>query len=512
MFRVLLVDDEPSIRWTMAEFLKRAGYEVVAAADYEGAVRALEGASVDVAVVDIFLPGRSGVELLQRLRASEPYVPTIMITGEPSLSQVPEIVRAGAYDYIAKPVVKDVLLNTVSRAVEKKCLIAEKQKLEQEIKRHAEELEERVAQRTAELAEAHNFLDAVLNSSTEYAIIAMDKVGRVTLFNSGAERMFERKAEDALGRPLGDLSIAPGMSGRSFLISVQEAGKRGHYQAEALLQRAGGGRFEGSVAVTPIRDRDGQLIGYLSIIKDLTVVRQSEEAIRQMQARLARNEKIASLGRVAAQVAHEVKNPLAGLRLYSMHLRSKVAGKLAEGELTLIDKIISTIDHLSHTAEQILNFARPVSLAPAAVDLNHIVKDVLQLLQPQITGNQVRVELDLCPEGARGLLDESAMRSVLLNLTLNAVQAMTDGGMLLMRTGGDDWGLRLEIADTGHGMSADQVKDIFEPFYTTRSKGLGLGMPYAQKVIEQHGGTIRVESREGEGTRVYIELPKGGDG
>lgn len=382
MFRVLLVDDEPSLRLTMTEFLKRAGYAVVSAADFESA-SILGNASFHVAVVDINLPGRSGIELLHKINHDEPYVPVIMITGELNLSAFPEIVRAGAYDFIAKPVVKDVLLKAVGRAAEKKRLSDEKRRLEAEIKQHAEELESRIAERTAELVEAHD--------------------------------------------------------------------------------------------------------------------------------RLAHNEKIAALGRVAAQVAHEVRNPLDGLLLYSMHLKSKVAGKLADDEVQLIDSIIDTINQLTSTTEQILDFARPVRLALRRVELNSVVGAVLQLLSSQISAKLIEVKLDLGDSNPTGMLDEASIRAALLNLVLNAVEAMPDGGKLSITSdiaGGTLW---LVISDTGSGMTEERVKKIFEPFNTAKTRGLGLGMPYAKKLIEEHGGKIMVESKLGEGTRVWIDLPVGED-
>ncbi|HEX8179635.1 MAG TPA: response regulator [Pyrinomonadaceae bacterium] len=379
MVNVLLVDDEPSIRFTMTEFLKRAGYTVHTAANFTSAVELLPQTSFAAAVLDIHLPGQSGLDLLEELHRREPNLPVIMITGEPNIAQLPEIVRAGAYDFIAKPVVKDVLLKAVARAVEKKRLSDEQRRLEQEIQRYAEELEQRVAERTAELS--------------------------------------------------------------------------------------------------------------------------------QMQARLAHNEKIAALGRVAAQIAHEVKNPLAGLLLYAMHLRGKAAGKLAENEFALIDKIIETINHLTNTVEQVLSFARPVQLSPRRTDLNHIVQDVLQLLRPQLAANRIETQLALGAEGTAGLFDESTLRSALMNLMLNGVQAMPAGGVLTLRTEATAGHVVLEIGDTGAGMTPEQVQQIFEPFYTTRPQGLGLGMPYAQKIIEQHHGVITVASQPGVGTNIRIELP-----
>ena len=381
MPRILLVDDEPSIRLTMSEFLRRAGYEVAAAADFQSACALADESPAHAAVVDINLPGKSGIELLEELGGRGAYVPVIMITGEPSLALVPEIVRAGAYDFIAKPVVKDVLLKAVARAVEKKRLIDEKRELEEEIRRHAAELERRVEERTRELVEAH----------------------------------------DAL----------------------------------------------------------------------------------------ARQEKIAALGRVAAQIAHEVKNPLAGLLLYAMHLKGKAAGKLAESEAALLDKIIDTVNHLTGTCEQVLDFARPISRARQPADLNRVAADVLQLAAPQIDASRVETRLTLAEGGAVAHVDVSSVRAALMNLVLNAAQAMRDGGRLSVATKRAGDSVRLEIADTGQGMTAEQAEKIFEPFYTTKAAGLGLGMPYAKKVVEQHGGAIEVESRAGDGTTVRMTLPAG---
>ncbi len=374
---VLLVDDEPSIRLTMGEFLKRAGYSVLTAADYNSAV-VHNVENLDVAVIDINLPGKNGIQLLQNIRDAEVYVPVIMITGEPSLSVIPEIVRSGAYDFIAKPIVKDVLLNAVGRAAEKKRLIDEKRRLEEEVRRHAEELEMRVAERTAELVETHK--------------------------------------------------------------------------------------------------------------------------------KLVTQERINALGRAAAQVAHEVKNPLAGLLLYSLHLKSKAAN-FSESETHLVDKIVDTINHLNRRVEQILGFARPFNLKLTRANINQVVNDVLELLQPQLTANKVEVRLSLNQHASDAIFDDASMRGTLMNLILNAIEAMPDGGTLSVTTDRVSDALRVEVVDTGRGIGAEEAKKIFEPFYTTKTHGLGLGMPYARKMIEQHGGTISLSSGLGEGTTVSIVVP-----
>ena len=200
MAKILVVDDEPNIRWTMAELLKREGYDALTASDFDSALSILDSNRLDAAIVDIILPRKSGIELLKELSTREPSIPVIMITGEPNISQIPEIVRAGAYDFISKPVTKDALLKVVSKAVEKKRLVDETRRLQDQVKHHAEQLEMTVARRTRELAEAHKFLNIVLDSSTEYALVAIDKDGRITLFNRGAELIFGHSAEEIKGR------------------------------------------------------------------------------------------------------------------------------------------------------------------------------------------------------------------------------------------------------------------------------------------------------------------------
>src|SRR5262249_31786621 len=150
---------------------------------------------------------------------------------------------------------------------------------------------------------------------------------------------------------------------------------------------------------------------------------------------LAHSEKIATLGRVAAQVAHEVRNPLAGLLLYSEHLKGKLDGKISSGDAQLVDKIIETINHLTAPTQQILNYARPVPLALKRVDLNDVARDVLQLLSTEISAHHVETVLELDASPVAGMLDEASIRAAALNLMLNAVQAMSNGGHLTISTG-----------------------------------------------------------------------------
>lgn len=289
----------------------------------------------------------------------------------------------------------------------------------------------------------------------------------------------------------------------------------------AQTEAAGG---DDGAAIEPVefhRHKDGHLFAVeasshpiefqgrpaiLTLVRDITERRAAEAAVRVMQNQLARNERISALGRAAAQVAHEVKNPLAGLRLYSLHLKTKTAGKLTDAEMAMVDKIADGIARLSTTTEQILNFARPVDLNLTSIDLHKIVDGIAQDLEPQIQEKRIEVRRAFPDAPLMVKADEAAVHSALLNLMLNSVQAMADGGTLTIEGEQTDQHTRLVIRDTGQGMTAEQVRNVFEPFYTTKSQGMGLGMPYAKKIIEQHSGTIVVKSELGIGTEITVEL------
>jgi signal transduction histidine kinase len=280
-------------------------------------------------------------------------------------------------------------------------------------------------------------------------------------------------------------------------------------EEEIAIQAASGAALPIFVSLSTISTGKERL--FILIIRDLTEQKRLEREREEIQARLARSEKISALGRMAAQVAHEVRNPLAGLSLYSLHLKSKMADKASDNELSLVDKIVSTVDRLSNTVEQVLSFARPITLVRRPVDHHRLIKDALQLLEPQLKTNNVAVKLRLDESQPLVVLDEASIHSTLINLMLNSIQAMNKGGELAIASARDAEALLIEITDTGCGMNQEQIKNIFEPFYTTKSHGLGLGMFYAEKTIKQHGGSIIVESETGKGTSMKISLPTQGD-
>jgi PAS domain S-box-containing protein len=363
-----------------------------------------------------------------------------------------------------------------------------------------------VGRQQRRLAASEERYRAVFEHANDGIVIMAAASRTIIEVNNKFCELFGCRAQELIGKDIDalawDVADADGERGTSLSAYLDE-----NYCAdkELSMKTSSGALLPVSVSCSALSmDEVRHLV---LIVRDWSIRKRLEAEKEEMQRQLFHNEKISALGRVAAQVAHEVKNPLTGLLLYAMHLKKKLSARPVEGELVLCDRIINSVNHLVGTTEQILSFARPVTLAPRPVDLNQVVKKVLELLQPQLASNHIEEHLDLPDKEVVAVLDESSLTSVLINLTLNSIQSMPGGGRLTVKTGRSNGTSQLTIADTGCGMTAEQVEKVFEPFYTTKSQGLGLGMSYAKKVIEQHRGAIHIESRQDEGTQITIELP-----
>jgi two-component system sensor histidine kinase HydH len=218
---------------------------------------------------------------------------------------------------------------------------------------------------------------------------------------------------------------------------------------------------------------------------------------------------LAALGRMATEVAHELKNPLAGLRLYARHLEQRL-GKTgdSDGE-ALAQKITSTVDHLAAVVQEITAFGRPPELHRVRTSVHGLLDECLAFAQAkcETPGIEVFRAYDAaCPEP---LLDARELRKAFLNLMLNGLEALREGGRLTVTTGysAETRSVTIVIEDTGMGMSEDTLSRIFDLFFTTKPSGTGLGMALARSVVDLHGGALAVQSNLGKGTRVTVRLP-----
>lgn len=229
---------------------------------------------------------------------------------------------------------------------------------------------------------------------------------------------------------------------------------------------------------------------------------------RLKMSSLYRAERLAITGQLAAGAAHEIRNPLASIRSTIQYLRGRLTGDSESADM--MGMLVKEADRIETIVKGMLSFARPDEPKLAVTNLADVATQVVSLLQPTAHKAKVKIETHFPRQDAEILADKNQLGQVFLNLLLNAVQAMPDGGLLSIRVvargsaGVDGW--QVEIVDTGSGIPDEQLESIFDPFYTTRKKGTGLGLSISHSIIRSHGGRIDVESAVGKGTRVIVRF------
>jgi two-component system, NtrC family, sensor kinase len=227
----------------------------------------------------------------------------------------------------------------------------------------------------------------------------------------------------------------------------------------------------------------------------------------RLEEQLQHSEKMASIGLLAAGMAHEVNTPLTGISSYTQMLRKQTPTDDPKAEL--LDKIEKQSFRASKIINSLLNFSRSGGAEFEALDINKVVLDVLSLLEHQLETGRVKVRKELASGLPRVRGNENRMQQVFFNLILNAKDAMPSGGWLTIATSADDDTVVIEVKDTGHGIKKEHVKRIYDPFFTTKGigRGTGLGLSVSYGILQEHGGAIFVESDPGKGTTFQVALP-----
>jgi len=347
------------------------------------------------------------------------------------------------------------------------------------------------------------------------AVVVVDREQRLVAANAQYINCFGMRRSDLIGSRCTDAVHCPedragGDGGRCAACETFESGRparrlRSLPDATGVLRR-----WEASF--NPVLDASGKVTHVVEVWRDVT-------ARSQLEAQLGHSERLAALGTLAAGVGHEINNPLAsvlaGVESLERWLDRRRFGKddLLEAA-EILDVLEREVHRCRETTDKLMLLAQPYSTEPAWFDLNQAVSDNLSLLRHQMRKQGIEAEEALEPELPPIWARHSSMRGVCMNLMMNAVQAMPMGGRLSVRTARGGAGVILTIADTGVGIAPEHIDRIWDAFFTTKpvGQGTGLGLSITQRVISRHGGSIRVESRPGEGARFTIELPIEGPG
>jgi PAS domain S-box-containing protein len=372
--------------------------------------------------------------------------------------------------------------------------ITDRKRLERQLETYREELEHNVQERTREIEETTQYLENLLENAND-VIYTLDSEQRFTYVNSKIEAWGYRK-EDLLGRPY--LALLSKRHRGKRLKSTLDIGAKQVYEVE-VVTRTGEPRSV-MVSVSPLHGIEGTILGVLGIARDMTETKKLEQQIRN-------SEKLASVGKLAAGVAHEINNPLGGILNCLYNLRKGTLSPSRQEEYW--SSMEDGVRRVQKIVRQLLDFSQQHEPAFALTDINHVVDRVLVLTTHLFASNRIVLETGFGQGLPNVMVDRHMMEQVLMNLVLNAVQAMKDGGVLTIRTSVVEGICLIDVRDTGSGIPPAVLPRIFDPFFTTKSEGegTGLGLSVSLGIVERHGGKILVDSEVGKGTTFTLCLP-----
>lgn len=364
-----------------------------------------------------------------------------------------------------------------------------------------------------ELKEANDFLINLIESSVD-GIIVTDMKGDILIFNKGAENILGYKAEEVVGK-MKIRSIYPAGVAKEVMEKLRspDYGGMGKLTSFPIVHRRKDGELiEGDLSASLIYDENGMEIASVGIFKDLRERLKIERELREMQQALLQSEKLAAMGRLTSQIAHELNNPIYGIMNTLELLKTEIPPESKRRRI--LELSLSEIQRLAEMLRNMLSFSKPEEEKRRPVKINELVEGILLVMEKQMRESNIKVETYFDETLPEVMASTNQMRQVVLNLLKNAKEAMPKGGVLTVRTSREDHKLRVAIQDTGVGIPEEIRDKIFDAFFTTKQKvkGVGLGLSVCYGIIKDHGGEIKVESEVDKGTTFTIHLPMSSHG
>jgi two-component system sensor histidine kinase HydH len=327
-------------------------------------------------------------------------------------------------------------------------------------------------------------------------LVATDSRQHVLVFNQVAESVLHLSAPSVIGKPAGQ--VLPACLWSQLAADSAPGGAMLEKEVDCAL--AGGRVIPLEIGAGRLTDESGRYLGSVLLFKDLSEV-------RTLRNEIARNQRLVTVGRLAAGVAHEIRNPLSSIKGFATYFRERYRENDQDAQTASI--LIQEVDRLNRVVGQLLEFSRPVSILLRPVRLDRLIADVVKLVEAQAREQGVTVAVEQRVGLQEVLLDADRLNQVLLNLLLNGIEAMNRGGVLTLRAdeAADFRWLEIRVSDTGCGIRSEDLAHIFEPYFTTKPQGTGLGLAIAHNILTAMGGEIDVQSAIGAGTTFILRVP-----
>lgn len=534
---VLVVDDEPGIIRLCQRLLDRAGFDVIAVSQPQESLEILERQRVDLLLVDIRMPGIDGFQVVDHARRHQPDAAIVIMTGFGTVEMAIESLRRGADGLILKPFSGSELVESVKRALQ-------------------ENQNKRDVSRLQTLRPLFNVTEALFSETDPLRLqdLVIEAIcGHLHCTQAG---LYYRKNDNDPLKLIAHRGTLP-FDGDSHVVGEQIVERAVAEGFPLWLNREGpddrrfpsgkAGADESSLQVVltelgvetaicaPVTLKDSQYVGWAArdigaaafrasdlemfviLVRQAAValenahlnaeLRASLRQVEESQRALLQAEKMATAGRLTASIAHEINNPLQAVQ-NCLHLagRNELSDAARQNYLALAQ---NELERLMHTVQRMLEFYRPGAVDRKSTDINELLRKVLLLLEKQLQDRHVRVQTRLSSRLPLAMVVKDQMQQVFLNLLLNAIEAMPEGGEIFLTTTLRKKEIEIQVEDTGPGVPDEQRQQIFEPFVSTKEDGTGLGLAVSYGIMAAHGGSLDLISGRGRGACFRITLPVG---
>jgi PAS domain S-box-containing protein len=515
---LLLADDEEGIRKVLGIALADSGYQVVTAENGLEALKLFREARPSIVLTDIKMPGLDGIELLRRIKAERPETEVIMITGHGDMDLAVESLKLEATDFVTKPINDDVLAIALKRA-------GERLAMRRQLREYTDNLKKLVRKQAARLVEVERLTavgQALEGISSAFKGMAGDLEGGIRFFNEmpcfvsvhdqdltvvSANPLYEERLGELVGRR--SWEIYADRRDKPFTCPVARTIETGQSQrSQETITYRDGSRYLVMVHTVPIRNGRGELELVIEFAVDISEVARLREELRSTQDRLV------ALGLMVSSVSHGVKGILTGLDAGVYLTRSGLHKQDMSQAGAGLDTVGQMVERLRQVVLDVLYFAKERPLSWKAVDVRRFVEHLLESASPKIQKHAIELLTEWAEHPGEFEVDEGVLATALFNILENAVDACAEdrsrpAHRITFRVGSQPHHVVFEIIDDGVGMTPAIREKIFDMFYSSKGRtGTGLGLFIARQVIRQHGGTIRVDSTEGAGTRFQVQLPR----
>ena len=507
--KVLVVEDDPLICRMYEKALSKGGYLVSIANSSQMAEELLGSVTFDAIVSDICLDETDGLKLLEFSQTRNPDTPVILVTGRPTIETASTAVRLNAYEYLVKPVCLDVLSKTVERAVAFRTLKADQKTAELEKRKYQHDLELLVTERTAKLIQTYQryqdqnvFLTNVIESLAHPFMVIDTHDFRVEIANAAARKKDAGQDVTCFAMNHGFDQPCSRLGHRCALEEVVQTGEPVHL--EHIHYNSSGKESEYEVHAFPLFDDGGKVKQVIQYCIDITEKKRLESIAEA--ANLMDN-----LGYIFSGIRHEIGNPLNSVKMALSVLDKNLDRYPRQTIREFIGRALSELSRMEYLLKAFKNFSLFETPRMEKIDLGHFLANFISLIEEDFSRKRIHIFLDVPPEDVYVSTDPRAFHQVILNLMTNAADALaqTERPMIDIAVEKIPGFAQVKVRDNGCGMTSEEYKNLFRPFYTSKAQGTGLGLMIVKKMLSKMNSTIRIESRHLEGTTVTMMLPEG---